>query len=326
MKNGEPGSGADEPTGQLWPMGAVTRRTGISEHTLRAWERRFDFPQPVRLPSGHRRYTSEQVHQLLLIVLALERGMRAGDVVPLPPDRLEELLRDTGAFDAAAAPEPVPQWLEAVLAEVRRLDAEAVSSMLQRDAGLLGVPRFLRERVAPLLETLGQRWADGSISIRHEHFASQIVEDTLRRLRAPLERAVHGAPILLTTLPGEGHALGLQVVALAGVIAGRPVRVLGAETPLDEIVLSAGSMRAAVVGLSVTPTTGTPDTAAAIRELRDQLPEHVRLWVGGAGAAQLEELPENVRRIVTLDDLDAALGALAAEPVEGPDADRSRPR
>jgi len=32
----EPNGGAD----QLWPMGAVTRRTGIGEHTLRAWERR----------------------------------------------------------------------------------------------------------------------------------------------------------------------------------------------------------------------------------------------------------------------------------------------
>jgi len=40
---------------EMWPMGAVTKRTGITEHTLRAWERRFDFPKPVRLVSGHRR-------------------------------------------------------------------------------------------------------------------------------------------------------------------------------------------------------------------------------------------------------------------------------
>ena len=68
---------------QLWPMGAVTRRTGISEHTLRAWERRFGFPTPVRLASGHRRYSSEQVRHLLMIAKALEAGHRAGDIVPM---------------------------------------------------------------------------------------------------------------------------------------------------------------------------------------------------------------------------------------------------
>ena len=39
---------------QLWPMGAVARRTGIGEHTLRAWERRFGFPAPHRLESETR--------------------------------------------------------------------------------------------------------------------------------------------------------------------------------------------------------------------------------------------------------------------------------
>ena len=58
---------ADLEREQLWPMGAVTRRTGIGEHTLRAWERRFGFPDPVRLPSGHRRYPLEQVRRLALI-------------------------------------------------------------------------------------------------------------------------------------------------------------------------------------------------------------------------------------------------------------------
>ena len=73
-----------ESSRQLWPMGAVTRRTGIGEHTLRAWERRFGFPKPVRLASGHRRFSGDQVQHLLLIAKALESGYRAGDIVPLP--------------------------------------------------------------------------------------------------------------------------------------------------------------------------------------------------------------------------------------------------
>ena len=96
-KNGKKTS--EETEAQLWPMGAVTRRTGIGEHTLRAWERRFGFPAPHRLDSGHRRYPADQVQQLMLINAALNCGYRAGDVVPLGRTELEDLLRDCGALD-----------------------------------------------------------------------------------------------------------------------------------------------------------------------------------------------------------------------------------
>jgi predicted DNA-binding transcriptional regulator AlpA len=76
----------DGDSDDLWPMGAVTRRLGISEHTLRAWERSFGFPKPVRLPSGHRRYTSDQVRQLQLInrVLRCSSDLHAQGCVNKP--------------------------------------------------------------------------------------------------------------------------------------------------------------------------------------------------------------------------------------------------
>ncbi len=303
---------------QMWPMGAVSRRTGLTEHTLRAWERRFGFPQPVRLPSGHRRYTSEQVRHLLLITLALDQGCRAGDVVPMPLDHLEGLLREAGALDAPTEPGPADRWLEALMDGVHRFDTAAVSSLLQRDALLLGLPRFLRERVDPLLIELGDGWADGRLNVRHEHFASQVLETCLRTLRAPQEAGASGAPLLLATLPGEHHELGVQVVALASVIAGRSVRILGASTPVDEIVAAAQSLRPAAVGLSISATTANETTRELVLELRRRMSSDVRLWLGGAGAAMLGALPGEIRRLETLDDLDAALAALATEPIEGP--------
>jgi MerR family transcriptional regulator, light-induced transcriptional regulator len=296
---------------QLWPMGAVSRRTGITEHSLRAWERRFGFPRPVRLPSGHRRYTSEQVRHLLLITLALDQGCRAGDVVPMPLDRLEALLREAGALDAPTEAAPAERWLESLMDGVRRFDTATVSGLLQRDAGLL-------ERVVPLITELGDAWADGRIDVRHEHFASQLLETSLRTLRAPQEVSASGAPLLLATLPGESHELGVQLVALASVIAGRSVRVLGASTPVDEIVAAAESLRPAAVGLSISPTTADDATRELVLELRGRLPKDVRLWLGGAGATMLGALPAEIRGLETLDDLDAALAALATEPIEGP--------
>jgi MerR family transcriptional regulator, light-induced transcriptional regulator len=56
-------------------IGDVVRATGLSEATLRAWERRYDFPQPQREPSGHRRYSAEDVERIRRVVAERERGI-----------------------------------------------------------------------------------------------------------------------------------------------------------------------------------------------------------------------------------------------------------
>jgi DNA-binding transcriptional MerR regulator len=56
-------------------IGEVVKATGVGEATLRAWERRFGFPQPRREPSGHRRYSSEQVEQIHRVLRERERGI-----------------------------------------------------------------------------------------------------------------------------------------------------------------------------------------------------------------------------------------------------------
>ena len=53
----------------------VVERTGVAEGTLRMWERRHGFPIPERLPSGHRRYSDEQVESVLRVVAGRAAGL-----------------------------------------------------------------------------------------------------------------------------------------------------------------------------------------------------------------------------------------------------------
>lgn len=308
------GGGRDPVRGDgvdtLWPMGAVTRRTGIGEHTLRAWERRFGFPTPERLPSGHRRYTQAQVQQLLLINSALALGYRAGDVVPLEVEQIEELLRQHEAVDAVVPEAADDDWIDGVLDASRRFDRSTLTSLLQRETIRLGVPRFVRERVAPTLHSIGDLWADGGLGIRHEHFFSEVLEDHLRVLRAPLESTAKGRPVVLATLPDEHHGLGLQIVALLVSAHDRSVRILGPHTPIEEIVAASASVDAVAVGISISLFTVDDETVVAVEELRDRLPSHVELWLGGAGAEELDGLPENVRVVTRLELLEQELARL----------------
>ncbi len=275
----ERGDGVDS----LWPMGAVTRRTGIGEHTLRAWERRFGFPTPERLPSGHRRYTQAQVQQL---------------------------LRQHEAVDAAVPETSGDDWIDAVLDASRRFDRSALTSLLQRETIRLGVPRFVRERAAPTLYSIGEVWADGGLGIRHEHFFSEVLEDHLRILRAPLEATARGRPVVLATLPDEHHGLGLQIVGLIASAHERSVRILGPHTPIDEIAEAATAMDAVAVGISVSLHAVDDRTVAAVKALRDRLPAHIELWLGGAGSESLVGLPEHVRVIARVELLEQELARL----------------
>ena len=292
---------------QLWPMGAVTRRTGIGEHTLRAWERRFGFPKPIRLASGHRRFPGDQVHHLLLIAKALESGYRAGDIVPLPLSELELLLENSGAFDRASDSGNAEDVMLLAFDACKRFDRESLAALLHGEAAVLGLPRFLRERVAPLLDAVGEAWGRGEIEIRHEHFFSEVLEDELRRLRAPLEAATRGRPVVIASLPNELHGLGLQIAALAIVTAGRRVRVLGPHLPVEEIVQATKALDASAVGLSVSAFAEPEETAREIKAVRERLPAETALWIGGAGSANLENLPAGIENTVSLDDLDRVL-------------------
>ncbi|HEY2478368.1 MAG TPA: DICT sensory domain-containing protein [Solirubrobacterales bacterium] len=56
-------------------IGEAVAATGVGEATLRAWERRFGFPSPRREPSGHRRYTPEEVEQIRAVMRERKRGL-----------------------------------------------------------------------------------------------------------------------------------------------------------------------------------------------------------------------------------------------------------
>jgi MerR family transcriptional regulator, light-induced transcriptional regulator len=62
-------------------IGDVVARTGVSEGTLRMWERRYGFPSPERTASGHRRYDEEQVRRIHEVLTARRTGLSLGAAI-----------------------------------------------------------------------------------------------------------------------------------------------------------------------------------------------------------------------------------------------------
>ena len=56
-------------------IGEVVVRTGVAEATLRMWERRYGFPVPERLASGHRRYSDSEIELIRAVVAKRAAGL-----------------------------------------------------------------------------------------------------------------------------------------------------------------------------------------------------------------------------------------------------------
>ena len=56
-------------------IGEVVERTGVAEATLRMWERRYGFPVPERLASGHRRYSDSEIELIRAVVAKRAAGL-----------------------------------------------------------------------------------------------------------------------------------------------------------------------------------------------------------------------------------------------------------
>lgn len=53
----------------------VVERTGVPAATLRSWESRYGFPEPTRLPGGHRRYAEKDVAAVLEVLRHRDAGL-----------------------------------------------------------------------------------------------------------------------------------------------------------------------------------------------------------------------------------------------------------
>ena len=299
-----------------YSIAVASRLTGIPVETLRVWERRYGFPSPSRVDGTNRRaFQDVEIDRLRWIARALSQGFRAGDVVPKRVDEIEKLL-------AATPREPVPVEPARSLSDVDRLIALLTSeqitefeSELRRLASALGPRRFVTDIAYPTAVAVGDAWAAGKLEVRHEHLASESLVTQLRNMLAAYQDLDGSPTVLLTTLPGEPHALGLAMIALYLAVSGARPRLLGPSTPPEQIALASKMLRADVVGLTITPVSDATQARAHLRKLVKSLPLDVDVWLGGAAATELGARLPRTRVLSSWESIDDAMAERRARKV-----------
>jgi methanogenic corrinoid protein MtbC1 len=177
-----------------------------------------------------------------------------------------------------------PEDLSAILRAVTTFDSATLRSLLEADWARLGTMAFVTDRIAPLLKHVGDGWLAGTLEIRHEHFLSEQLADLMRTLRVLQESSARGPFVVFATLPGETHALGLQMAALVAAAAGCRALYLGTDVPVAQIAALTLDTGALGVALSISSAAEMSQVEHHLAELRASLPAVVGLVVGGDGA------------------------------------------
>jgi DNA-binding transcriptional MerR regulator/methylmalonyl-CoA mutase cobalamin-binding subunit len=264
----------------------VARRTGLSAHVIRIWEKRYGAAKPERTGTNRRLYSDEQVERLSLLRDITQGGHSISHVAKLPTEKLRELARESHATNghSASAPITAPDtltFLDECVAAVKSLDARALDETLNRAATELGAQGLLQRVVAPLAQTIGDLWRDGTITAAHEHFASAVIRIFLGHAARPFV-GTDSAPVLVVTTPdGQIHELGALLVGAAASNLGWHVTYLGASLPAAEIAGAARQNRARAVALSLVYPEDDASLPGQLTLLREALPADTALLVGG---------------------------------------------
>lgn len=273
-------------------IGSVERDTGIGRDTLRVWERRYGFPAPERDARGERVYSALQIRRLQLIRRLLDQGLRPGKVVPLDDEALSEL--SDAAPTASGTDGEVEDAVSRFIALAVEGDIDALIAALEQALALQGAREFVLNTFAPLARLIGDQWAAGRLEIFEEHLLTGQMSRFLEAAMGRLGRPPGNPRVLLATLPGERHALGLLMAEAILWHSRTPTLNLGADVPVDQIVAAVERSGVSALALSFSACYPRGPLAVHLAELRALLPPQLTVWIGGAGVQHLRRLPPGV--------------------------------
>ncbi len=270
----------------LMSIGAVARAVGLTEGTLRNWERRYGYPQPERTDGGHRVYGPAVVDFLRLVATAIRHGHRPAQLLGMTQEQIEALIPSSGHIFQIKG-EGAEKHVEGVLKAARAFDSDALFRRFRGDVAATGLMGFIQTQADELLTLIGQWWASGNLEIEHEHFATEVLRDFLASEWRTLNADSTGPSVICATPVGEMHSLGLHLVACCLVLNGYKVVFLGADSPPTAVAAAATEVNAVAVCMSMSAYSAREDNEQTVEQLHQVLPTNVDLWIGGGGAEGL---------------------------------------
>lgn len=284
-----------------YPIRVVARRVGISEMTLRAWERRHRAVRPSRSDGGQRLFSAADIERLVLLRALTSGGAAMSALAPLSTAELQRLApdvrADVGAAEPVVTPSPagVARELIACTRAITALDFDRLHRLLMRLVLERGTLPFLDEIVSPLCAWIGDEWARGALSEAQEATASEVLRRVLTFLMQTLRRERRQRHVVLAALAGERHEFGAMMAAVVAAFDGWSYHYLGADLPAAAVASAVKQLNASLVAVSIVAPRVAAQQARELIAVRRGVGRAVSIVVGGPAAPLVESALRSAR-------------------------------
>lgn len=212
-------------------IGALSEQTGVSADVLRSWERRYRLLTPQRTAGGFRLYSDADVARIRTMTALISVGIPASEAAR----QVLESREGAPIIGAGRDKTPLQEVCTALHDAFRSFDELALEAAIDLVLSGFDLDTAIRDIFLPALRALGDDWKAGRVSVAQEHFSVNVLRGRLMGLTRGWDRGF-GPRALLACPPAEYHDVSLILFGLALRRRGWRVTLLGADTPIGEVV------------------------------------------------------------------------------------------
>ena len=270
---------------------------GVHVSTVKRWTDAGKLPC-YQTPGGHRKFILRHINEFLA---KNKKKSKKVNIVELEGVKDRKLIQniDHGEYEKL-----LPVFIKQALnADGNRLKT-TLTGLYMKQYRLHEIYDAL---VMPVLESIGDMWANNDISVAEEHLASNTIRNAVYALGETLERKDYkdNSYTLSLALSGDEHDLPLIMTKQILEIKGIPVINCGRNTPANSIKRLLKKFQPDKIIVSLTYI---EDKKLAKQELDDLLKiaskTHAKIYVGGAGIQYINgQQLKNVQLLHSMSDV-----------------------
>ncbi|MDW3211292.1 MAG: MerR family transcriptional regulator [Reichenbachiella sp.] len=215
-----------------YTVAQVESLTGISAHSLRVWERRYNFIKPHRTETNIRYYSDKQLKKLINVGILLKHNYKISKVAAMDDNKIHDLISSI----LLGQQENYQDDIKSLTVSMIDLDEAGFNKLFNTHINKNGLVNTFIQLIYPFLQHVGVLWGINKTMPAQEHFISNLIRQKLISATENLPLARSEAPSLLLYLfEGEDHEIGLLLANYIAKELGWKTYYLGSNVPYENI-------------------------------------------------------------------------------------------
>jgi DNA-binding transcriptional MerR regulator len=293
--------------------------SGLSAHTIRAWEKRYQALVPSRTPNGRRLYTTSEIDRLIILSQLTQLGTNIGQIARLSDEELKEtyerLMQNAGLTvekNSLKKEFNIDEMKKRLLIAVGNYNVDVISQLLSEAKNELPPKVFALDILEPLVTEVRARrdssafqdaQAQALFALAKFHAGNIIYSHFEKGMKS-------SSKIVLTSVEKEHHTFPLLISALLCCHHKKYFYYLNSNLPATSIVDAVYATEANVLILSIPSNSyNDQEVIKLLNTVIESLTNKVKIWLLGDFDTKLitENRWKNTHKIRNHKELDEVL-------------------